>query len=230
MQRLYETGVEKDRLVISQACLILTYYTTDAERSNNSRWLRIAIRYAKKERAHVYHHFPQTGLGPGRKKSDLKRLWWCCMIRDRIISLGMRRPIQITPDQFDLHQLGLSFHDLEEECYHSEVYTPDIKIALCRVLASLCHLVVAVTDLIMLVYPTTQCMPFSLADRRMQLDRLEETKFALLDWELSWVANPDGKEYYIHPSLTLYTNLCAIYFQYALPYFLNNKEHANSYT
>lgn len=216
MQRLYETGVEKDRLVTSQACLLLTYYTTDAERSNNSRWLRIAIRYAKKERAHIYHHLPQTGLGPGRRTSDLKRLWWCCMIRDRIISLGMRRPIQITPDQFDLHQLGLSFHDLEEECYNSEVYTPDTKIALCRILASLCHLVVAVTDLIMLVYPTTQGMPFSLADRQIQLDRLEETKFALLDWELSWVANPDGKEYYIHPSLTLYTNLCAIYFQYAL--------------
>jgi hypothetical protein len=68
----------------------------------------------------------------------------------------------------------------------------------------------------MLVYPTTQGMPFSLTDRQIQLDRLEETKFALLDWELSWVANPDGKEYYIHPSLTLYTNLCAIYFQYAL--------------
>ncbi|KAL4918182.1 fungal-specific transcription factor domain-containing protein [Aspergillus aurantiobrunneus] len=214
-KRLYEGGVEKDRLVISQACLLLTYYTTDAERSTNSRWLRLAIRHAKKERAHLYHHLPQTGLGSGRKSSDLKRLWWSCMIRDRIISLGMRRPLQITPDQFDLHQMGLSFQDLEEECLQSEVYTPDTKIALCRVLASLCHLIVAVTDIIMLVYPAAQGMPFSLADRRAQLNRLEETKFALLDWELSWVANPDGKEYYIHPSLTLYTNLCAIYFQSA---------------
>jgi hypothetical protein len=138
------------------------------------------------------------------------------MIRDRIISLGMRRPIQITPDEFDLQlQEGLSFRDLEEECLNSEVYTFEIKFALCGVLASLCHLVAAVTDVIMLVYPTTQNMPFSLADRRAQLNRLEETKFALLDWELNWVANPDGKEYYIHPSLTLHTNLCAIYFQSA---------------
>ncbi|KAL4760107.1 transcription factor domain-containing protein [Aspergillus foveolatus] len=213
-KRLYESGIEKDRLVIAQACLLLTWYTTDAERSTNSRWLRIAIRYAKKEQAHLYHKLPQ--LGPKRKVSDLKRLWWCCMIRDRIISLGMRRPIQITPDGFDLQlQEGLSFRDLEEECLNSEVYTPEIKIALCGVLASLCHLVAAVTDVIMLVYPTTQNMPFSLADRRAQLNRLEETKFALLDWELNWVANPDGKEYYIHPSLTLHTNLCAIYFQSA---------------
>ncbi|KAL4968581.1 Zn(II)2Cys6 transcription factor [Aspergillus stella-maris] len=216
-KRLYESGIEKDRLVISQACLLLTYYTTDAERSSNSRWLRIAIRYAKKERAHLYGQLPEgpTGLGIGRNTSDLKRLWWCCMIRDRIISLGMRRPIQITPDDFDHHQSGLSFQDLEEECLNSEVYPPEAKVALCRVLASLCHLVVAVTDVIMLVYPTTQSMPFSLADRRAQLNRLEGTKFALLDWELTWVANPDGKEYYIHPSMTLYTNLCAIYFQSA---------------
>ena len=189
-QRLYESGIEKDRLVISQACLRLTYYTTDAERSSNSRWLRIAIRYAKKERAHLYGQLPEgPDLGVGRKTSDLKRLWWCCMIRDRIISLGMRRPIQITPDDFDHHQSGLSFQDLEEECLNSEVYPPEAKVALCRVLASLCHLVVAVTDVIMLVYPTTQSMPFSLADRRAQLDRLEETKFALLDWELTWVAH-----------------------------------------
>ncbi|KAL4943488.1 hypothetical protein BDV06DRAFT_221148 [Aspergillus oleicola] len=216
-KRLYESGIEKDCLVISQACLLLTYYTTDAERSSNSRWLRIAIRYAKKERAHLYGHLPEgpAGLGSGRKTSDLKRLWWCCMIRDRIISLGMRRPIQITPDDFDHHQRGLSFQDLEEECLQSEVYPPEAKVALCRVLASLCHLAVAVTDIIMLVYPTTQSMPFNLADRRAQLDRLEETKFALLDWQLSWVANPDGKEYFIHPSMTLYTNLCAIYFQSA---------------
>ncbi|KAL4793247.1 fungal-specific transcription factor domain-containing protein [Aspergillus venezuelensis] len=216
-KRLYESGIEKDRLVISQACLLLTYYTTDAERSSNSRWLRIAIRYAKKERAHLYGQLPEgpTGLGIGRKTSDLKRLWWCCMIRDRIISLGMRRPIQITPDNFDHQQSGLSFQDLEEECLNSEVYPPEAKFALCRVLASLCHLIVAVTDVIMLVYPATQSMPFSQADRRAQLDRLEKTKFALLDWELTWVANPDGKEYYIHPSMTLYTNLCAIYFQSA---------------
>ncbi|KAL4876054.1 fungal-specific transcription factor domain-containing protein [Aspergillus karnatakaensis] len=209
-KRLYEAGIEKDRLVISQAALLLTYYTTDAERSTNSHWLRIAIRYAKKERAHLYYH-----LHPSRKTTDLKRVWWCCIIRDRIISLGMRRPIQITRDDFDFHQLGLSFQDLEDECLHSEVYTPDTKAALFRVLASLCHLVAAVTDMIMLVYPPTQSMPYSLADRRAQLNRLEETKLTLLDWELTWVANPDGKEYYVHPSLTLYTNLCAIYFQSA---------------
>ncbi|KAL2832950.1 fungal-specific transcription factor domain-containing protein [Aspergillus cavernicola] len=212
-KRLHESGIEKDRLVTSQASLLLTYYTTDTELATNSRWLRIAIRHAKKERAHLYPRLPQ--LESGRKSSDLKRLWWCCMIRDRIISLGMRRPIQITPEDFDLHQPGLSLQDLEEESFHSEVYTPDTKLALCRVLASLCHLVVAVTDLIMLVYPTMQNMPLSRADRRAELTRLEETKLALLDWELNWVANPDGKEYYIHSSLTLYTNLCAIYFQSA---------------
>ncbi|KAL2820323.1 fungal-specific transcription factor domain-containing protein [Aspergillus granulosus] len=209
-KRLYELGVEKDRFVVAQAALLLTYYSTDAERSNNSRWLRTAIRHAKKERAHLYHH-----LQPSQKTLDLKRLWWCCMIRDRIISLGMRRPLQITPDEFDLNQPGLSFEDLQEECLQSEVYNPETKVALCRVLASLCHLAVAVTGSILLVYPTTHSMPYSLAERRALLDQLEETKFALLEWEFRWVANPDGKEYYIHPSLTLYTNLCAIYYQSA---------------
>ncbi|KAL4860347.1 fungal-specific transcription factor domain-containing protein [Aspergillus spectabilis] len=213
-QRFYSSGVEMDSFVISQACLLLAYYTTAADPSTNSRWLRIAIQHAKRVRANLYYCAAHTDSEAGRKKSELKRLWWCCIIRDRIISLGMRRPIQITRNEFDFHQPGLSSQDLKEECAYSEVYPSQIKVALCCILESLCYLVVAVTDLIMLVYPPAQNVLVT-PDYQSQINLLELAKLTLLDWELTWNVNPDGKEYYIHPSITLFTNICAIYYQSA---------------
>ncbi|KAF9885061.1 hypothetical protein FE257_000792 [Aspergillus nanangensis] len=209
---LYESGAETDHLTISRAALLLSYYTTDSDTSNNSKWLSIAIDYAKKIEAHLYY----IPTKRSRKVSDLKRIWWSCIIRDRLISLGMRRPIQITPDQFDFSQPGMTFADLEDEAFHSEVYGLDTKTALCQVLASLCHFVVTVTDLAMIVYPMPQeQLVLEMDDCRSRVQRLEKVKSALLQWELNWMEHMSGKDFYLHSSLALCTGLLTIYYQSA---------------
>ncbi|KAL4891423.1 hypothetical protein BDV59DRAFT_209071 [Aspergillus ambiguus] len=208
---LYESGAETDPLTIAQTTLLLSYYTTDSETSTNSMWLKIAIESAKKENANIYY-MPSPS---GKNTSDLKRVWWCCLIRDRLISLGMRRPIQITPDEYELPQQGLTFDDLEDEAFNSEVYGLDIKTALSQVLASLCHFVVTVTDLVMIVYPTTRSQLSGTDDTRKKIEKLERAKSVLLQWELNWLGYMDGKDFYLHSSLALCSNLLSIYYQSA---------------
>lgn len=39
---------------------------------------------------------------PPKMKSLRKRLWWCCFMRDRLLSLGMSRPMRIRDGDFDV--------------------------------------------------------------------------------------------------------------------------------
>ncbi|KAF5541765.1 fungal specific transcription factor factor domain-containing protein [Fusarium mexicanum] len=60
--------------------------------------------------------------------STLRRLWWCCIIRDRILPLDSRRSIQITPDHFDLKRnMLLGCIELEAEIGRSTIHCDDAK-------------------------------------------------------------------------------------------------------
>lgn len=45
---------------------------------------------------------PDTLKLSQRTKSLRKRLWWCCFMRDRLLSLGMSRPMRIRDGDFDV--------------------------------------------------------------------------------------------------------------------------------
>lgn len=207
---LYRSGVERDPLIISRSALLLSYYTSDTEIVANSRWLRVAIKNAKTEGADCYY-LPQIH-GP-RKQSDLKRIWWCCLVRDRIISLGMHRSVQIMPSDFDLHQRGLTVHDLRDEIFYSEVYRPETKSALCQVMSSLCQFAVTVTKLLTIIYPARRKAIIRTEAHDRVLAKLEEAKSSLLQWELDWMMHLDDKDISLHSSLVLNTNLVALYYQ-----------------
>lgn len=209
LQLLYDFGVEKDPLRIAQATLLLTYYLSNSEQLTNSTWLAVAIQQARAVNAHQYYRMP----GKGRyKRSDLKRLWWCCIIRDRIIALGVRRSVQITPDDFDFSQEGLNMDDLGDEIHHSEVYDPDTKTALCKTLTSLCQLAAAVTTLVMIVYPPSG-LQYSIADAPSALARCDDAKARLQFWEKNCMVRLPTREAYTHPSVTTYTHLVSLYYQ-----------------
>lgn len=207
---LYRIGIERDPLTISRSALLLSYYTSDTEIIANSRWLRIAIKNARIEGADRYYLPQAHGL---RKQFDLKRVWWCCLIRDRIISLGMHRPIQITPSDFDLHQQGLTIDDLKDEVFYSEVYRPETKSALCQVLSSLCQFAATVTKLLTILYPARRGAVMKTEGHDRVLAKLEEAKSSLLQWELDWMTHVNDADCYVHSSLVLYTNLVALYYQ-----------------
>lgn len=169
-----------------------------------------AIQHAKAENAHRYY---QTSLWTKRDKASLKRLWWSCIVRDRTLALAVRRPLQILPEDFDLSQPCLGESDLEAEIRQSEVYRPQIKAALCRVLVSLCQLAVAVTDLVLTVYPiagkqhggqaTTTVLPYA----------IERAKSSLVRWERSCAMALNAQDKPLHSSLVLYGHLLTMYYQ-----------------
>lgn len=135
----------------SQALTLLTFQNTSSDHSINSTWLTLAFQEAFAANAHVYHHYLSNSK---YKQSDFKRLWWCLLIRDRIFALGMRQPLRILPSHFDTaSQCPLLLEALSMKFQTSEVYDPETRMMLLKVLTSQCRLVPALTALIIAVYP-----------------------------------------------------------------------------
>ncbi|KAJ5912019.1 uncharacterized protein N7473_001322 [Penicillium subrubescens] len=148
---LYNFGVENDPLCIAQALTLLTYQSSGTNHLSNTTWLGLAIQQAHLIHAHLYHRCPVEGR---YKRSELKRLWWCLIIRDRIVSLGMRRPLQILPTHFEVASRDpLLMDDLSDEIHTSQVYDSETKEMLCKIMTSLCRLAVSLTNVIMTLYP-----------------------------------------------------------------------------
>ena len=230
---LYDFNAASDPISISQAALILTYYSTDREPLGllaNTNWLRIAIQNATMEKVHMYGQDPE--LSP-EERLCRKRLWWyvllehpsdtstncvqrCCILRDRIMPLGVRRPIQITRDNFDFTQEPISEEDLESESEFSQVYDTDTKRTLARIFISQVDLAIALTDLLSLIYPmnsvksldfnTLMCIPSAMQRCRNDLEK----------WSVTHAGLPTiGIMSTRHKSVSLFNGLTQIYYQTA---------------
>lgn len=79
----------------AQGALLLTYYVSAFDAKVNTYWLSNAVYLAKSINAHRYSSLEQVSL---KRSSQLKRLWCCCLLRDRILALGLRRPMQIAAE------------------------------------------------------------------------------------------------------------------------------------
>ncbi|KAF5962581.1 fungal specific transcription factor factor domain-containing protein [Fusarium bulbicola] len=86
--------------------------------------------------------------------STLRRLWWCCIIRDRILPLGLRRSIQITPDHFDLKKnMILGCIELEAEIGRSTLHCDDAKEGLSSIIKEVVKLSIVSTEVLLLAFP-----------------------------------------------------------------------------
>ena len=145
------------------------------------------------------------------KRNDLKRLWWALVIRDRLIALGMRRPLQILPNSFDVavHQ-PLSVDDFTDEINASEVYEAETKTVLCKILTSLCLLTAPLTKIIQISYPS-HSRP---QRRRADASALEVVQHHLYDWEHSQAVKL-RKEHEKKPnnSTDFYNKLTTLYYE-----------------
>lgn len=128
---------------------MLTYHSTTLNDKINSYWLGTAIHFARSAGVDRY----QTIDKGSSKRGTLKRLWWCCILRDRCMALGLRRPLHIQPSDFDFTQPGLLEEDIRDELRGSMVYSPATKQVLLRLTESLCELAVALNDVLAVCYP-----------------------------------------------------------------------------
>ncbi|KAF5519523.1 Cutinase transcription factor 1 beta [Colletotrichum aenigma] len=221
---LYDLESESSPLAISQAALLLSFWSppsSPALRKQNTAWLTIAIQNAKTVEAHHY----ATRTAPPKKRNLLKRLWWCCIIRDRIVGLGMRRGVQITRSHFDFDANGiLGYSDFADEIERSRVYNPGTKRCLAEILEQLVELCVVLTDILILVFPLDDSPGWGREMRAEEQDRVRGCKMALRRWykgatlrfpmfgggSVARMKSP-GNEFQ-HDSVILYTNLMYMYY------------------
>ncbi|KAJ0419597.1 fungal-specific transcription factor domain-containing protein [Aspergillus carlsbadensis] len=147
---LHQFRADTDNTTVAQVGLLLSFNVSPMDVYNNTSFLTIALQAARATQAHLYKSLTHL---PKRQRAYKKRLWWCCVVRDRCIALGMRRPLQITPDTFNPREEPLVEEDMEGEMAVSKVYDIDIKRCLTRVFVVQCDLAAALTSTLMTVAP-----------------------------------------------------------------------------
>ncbi|KAK4103954.1 hypothetical protein N658DRAFT_420567 [Parathielavia hyrcaniae] len=100
---LYDFDYETDRLILVQGLLLMTYwYETPDDQKDTWHWMGVAISLA--HTIGLHRDPAKTAMIP-RKQKLWKRVWWSCLMRDRLVALGMRRPTRIKSEDFDVPPL-----------------------------------------------------------------------------------------------------------------------------
>ncbi|KAJ3456118.1 hypothetical protein MRS44_016141 [Fusarium solani] len=154
---LFDFDCFGDDFSCAQGALMLTYHAPTADCEISIYWLRMAIARAESVGADRYCILEDSR----QDRIALKRLWWCCILRDRVMALAMGRPLTIKPASFDFTQPGLLVSDFREEIRRSEVYSAATKQVLVQLVVTLCELVVPLNDVLTLLH---SAQAFSLLD------------------------------------------------------------------
>ncbi|KAL7904916.1 fungal-specific transcription factor domain-containing protein [Trichoderma velutinum] len=176
---LYNLEIEASPLILSQAALLLTFTSISASKTPNTSWLGLAIENARLADAHLYSTMSPL---PEKERNTLKRVWWCCIIRDRSIGLFLRRPLQVAYDHFDFKADPLNAADLSDEFNRSNVYNHPTKRYLADILTQWIKLYILMTDILLLVCPFKGAYNWVYADNRKNYSRLCGCKVALGRW------------------------------------------------
>ncbi|KAM5358159.1 hypothetical protein ACJZ2D_015547 [Fusarium nematophilum] len=219
---LYDYATDSDPISIAQAALLLTYwcptFRSGPHNKANSRWLNVAVQHAKSCRAEKYETMSQARPEDRKRQNILKRVWWCCIIRDRIMPLCVRRNIQITRSHFDFNSNSpLGYDDLVDELDFSRVYNTATKHTLLITLERLTKLCVSLTDVLSLVYPTEKLPILDAQAHSTAFGKVQKCRRALIYWsEITQppLAHKDLPEASgsSETSSVLFTNLIWIYF------------------
>ncbi|CAG9975459.1 unnamed protein product [Clonostachys byssicola] len=214
--RLFDLDTESSPIVMAQSALLLTFWSVPSKPAPfgpNTMWLKIAIHYAQMVNAHHACLPNASPTRPGNAQGPLMRLWWCCIIRDRSLSLGLRRSLQISK----LYQVP-DYIDFQEEIHSSKVYDPTTKQILTRILVHFMDLCMILTDL--LIVSSQEDYHYQLSKGRNEvMGRLSACRIALQSWHdrmnLEFPTSNENKEFY-HNSVIIHVNMTHIYYNAAM--------------
>lgn len=177
---LYDLECESSPLVIAQASILLSSTSLSASKRPNTTWLSLAIENAKLAEAHLYA--TKSSIFGSKHQNVLKRLWWSCIIRDRSMSLLMRRQIHITKEQFDFTNDPLTSTDLVDEFQRSKVYNFSTKEKLADILSQSITLCITLTDILLLIFPPNGLQGPMQNEHDKSIYKLQECKASLRRW------------------------------------------------
>ncbi|KAJ9145079.1 C6 zinc finger domain containing protein [Pleurostoma richardsiae] len=218
---LFDIDFHRDDVTSAQGALMLTYHAVSNDDKTNTYWLSTAVHFARN--AHADHYVNMEANPKGNSRGVLKRLWWCCILRDRIMALGLRRPLNIRPGDFDFTQPGLSESDFQDEIRNSRVYNAATKQVLVQLAVSLCELVVVLNEPLAILYPMG---PGTKINEPRDIERKINTCLADLNW---WYEKTTAKFHIpshifgVHESLILFTDMMYIYYHTAKVSLCNHK-------
>lgn len=231
---LFNLEEGRDDISTAQGAFMLTYYAPNMKDRTNSFWMSTAIHFARNANAHRYYDLddPKNAFKVDTKPSVtfqhrnvLKRLWWCCILRDKVMSLGMRRPMLIGPADFDVSRPGFNEHDASDEIPGSAVYTPATKRVISQVFAALCELAGILTGVLDVCYPASGTRPRSdrpaavvAQDHVAKLDAWYEAAAAQFQASIARIGSVDDQ-------LVLVTNAAYIYYYIARASIYNYLSH-----
>ncbi|OQU96910.1 Fungal specific transcription factor domain-containing protein [Cladophialophora immunda] len=96
---LYDADYESDSLTLVQSLLLMSLWCDNPDAHKQCwHWTGIAISLAQ---TMGLNRDPAPLQIKSERKTLRKRVWWSCFMRDRLISLGMSRPMRIRGDDFD---------------------------------------------------------------------------------------------------------------------------------
>ncbi|KAJ9602287.1 hypothetical protein H2200_013142 [Cladophialophora chaetospira] len=114
---LYDFDWDVDRIALVQSLLMLNYwYVSENDQKDPWHWLGICVSLATSiglNQAFTYTQKDQKTAAVWR------RIWWCCIYRDRVISISMRRPMRIKNEDIRLPLLKMD--DFETKSVTSTV-------------------------------------------------------------------------------------------------------------
>ncbi|KAJ5893078.1 hypothetical protein N7504_009769 [Penicillium tannophilum] len=148
LRLLYSLDCEEDRIVILQTVLLMTYWSDPENSLQRDIWDWIGVCNTQAHSIGL-NKDPSTAEIDPRLKRLRTRLWWCLYSRDRLIAMGMRRPLQVNegtsnvpmlkPEDFDFEPFSKSavglFHcrQLEDVSHQRRLATMFIeKVKLCQ--------------------------------------------------------------------------------------------------
>ncbi|KAK5050417.1 hypothetical protein LTR84_003698 [Exophiala bonariae] len=133
---LYDFDVETDKLTIVQAVLLLAYWSEKpGDNKGAYYWTGIAIALVQTLGLHrkgeYNNQLQETKL--------LKRVWWSCYVRDRMLGLAMGRPLRIQDTELDTPPLTLQDFDIISTSDESNAMIPSTndQIALAEIFISM---------------------------------------------------------------------------------------------
>ena len=112
-QLLYSLDCEEDRIVILQTVLLMTYWSDPENSPQRDIWDWIGVCNTQAHSIGL-NNDPASASDIDPQTQRLRtRLWWCMFSRDRLIAMGMRRPLQVNEGTSNVPMLKQDDFDFE---------------------------------------------------------------------------------------------------------------------
>ncbi|OQE35235.1 hypothetical protein PENCOP_c014G03122 [Penicillium coprophilum] len=112
LRLLYSLDCEEDRIEILQTLLLMTYWADSENSPQRDIWDWIGVCNTQAQSIGL-NKDPASGEMDIRTRKLRSRLWWCLYSRDRLIAMGMRRPLQVNDGTSSVPMLRLDDFDFE---------------------------------------------------------------------------------------------------------------------